>query len=84
VFWVGAVLVATVAIGFALLGDRASALFVHIQASHPWIAFIVCPAGVVPAFLLTTHVILGALGSGIPQVIARVLSLRIALGEAGL
>src|SRR5580700_4391771 len=95
VFWVGAVLVATMAIGFALLADRASALFVHLQAPHPWIAFIVCPAGVVAAFLLTTHVFPGAQGSGIPQVIAaqhmtdreaiaRVLSLRVALGKVGL
>jgi H+/Cl- antiporter ClcA len=95
VFWVGAVLVATVAIGFALLADRASALFVHLQAPRPWIAFIVCPAGIIAAFLLTRHVFPGAQGSGIPQVIAaqhmtdreaiaRVLSLRVALGKVGL
>jgi H+/Cl- antiporter ClcA len=94
VFWVGAVLVATVAIGFALLADRASALFVHLQAPRPWIAFIVCPAGVVAAVLATAHVFPDAQGSGIPQVIAaqhmtdreaiaRVLSLRVALGKVG-
>jgi H+/Cl- antiporter ClcA len=95
VFWTGAVLVATVAIAFALLADRASDLFVRIQAPHPWIAFVICPAGLVVAFLLTRHVFPGAQGSGIPQVIAaqhmtdraaiaRVLSLRVALGKVGL
>ena len=95
VFWTGAVLVATVAIAFALLADRASDLFVRMQAPHPWIAFVICPAGLVVAFLLTRHVFPGAQGSGIPQVIAaqhmtdraaiaRVLSLRVALGKVGL
>src|ERR1700722_7502206 len=70
VFWVGAVLVATMAIGFAALADRASSLFTRIQAPHPWIAFVICPAGLVVAFLLTRHVFPGAQGSGIPQVIA--------------
>jgi H+/Cl- antiporter ClcA len=95
VFWTGALLVATVAIAFALLADRASDLFVRMQAPHPWIAFVICPAGLVVAFLLTRHVFPGAQGSGIPQVIAaqhmtdraaiaRVLSLRVALGKVGL
>ena len=95
VFWVGAVLVAAVAIGFATLADRASMLFVHIQAPHPWVALVICPAGLVVSFLLTRHVFPGAQGSGIPQVIAaqhmtdreaiaRVLSLRVALGKVGL
>ena len=95
VFWVGAVVVATVAIGFALLADRASALFVRMQAPHPWVAFAICPAGLVASFLLTRYVFPGAQGSGIPQVIAglhmtdreaiaRVLSLRVALGKVGL
>jgi chloride channel protein, CIC family len=95
VFWVGAVVVAAVAIGFALLADHASELFVRVQSPYPWIAFLVCPAGVVVAFLMTTHVFPGAQGSGIPQVIAaqhmtdreaiaRVLSLRVGLGKVAL
>jgi H+/Cl- antiporter ClcA len=95
VFWTGGVLVATMAIGFATLANHATALFVHIQAPHPWIAFLICPAGLVVAFLLTRHVFPGAQGSGIPQVIAaqhmtdreavaRVLSLRVAFGKVGL
>jgi H+/Cl- antiporter ClcA len=92
VFWVGAVLVAAVAVGFAKAADFASALFVHYTAGHVWLPFIVAPAGLSIAFLLTRHVFPGAQGSGIPQTIAalhmhdqdmvdRVLSLRIAVGK---
>jgi H+/Cl- antiporter ClcA len=95
VFWVGAVMVAAVAIGFAALANLASDFFVHFQAPRPWVAFIICPAGLVASFLLTRHVFPGAQGSGIPQVIAalhmtdretiaRVLSLRIAAGKVAL
>jgi H+/Cl- antiporter ClcA len=92
VFWVGALLVGSVAIGFAALANLASGLFVDFQAPRPWVAFIVCPAGLAISFLLTRHVFPGAQGSGIPQVIAaqhmtdreaiaRVLSLRVAGGK---
>ncbi|MEJ0019263.1 MAG: chloride channel protein [Acetobacteraceae bacterium] len=92
VFWVGAVIVALVAIAFAELANLASGAFTAFQAPMPWVAFIVCPAGLVASFLLTRHVFPGAQGSGIPQVIAaqhmtdsaaiaRVLSLRIAIGK---
>ena len=95
VFWAGAVLVATVAIAFAILADHVSRLFLRVQAPHPWMAFILCPAGLVASFLLTRHVFPGAQGSGIPQVIAaqhmtdrdaiaRVLSPRIAVGKIAL
>jgi H+/Cl- antiporter ClcA len=95
VFWIGAVVVGTVAIGFAALANRASELFLLIEAPRPWIAFIVCPAGLAVSFLLTRHVFPGAQGSGIPQVIAaqhmtdraaidRVLSLRVAAGKVAL
>ena len=95
VFWAGAVLIAVVAIGFAALADRASNWFVAFQAPRPWIAAIICPLGLSGAFLLTRYVFPGAQGSGIPQVIAaqhmsdrgaiaRVLSLRIAIGKIGL
>lgn len=95
VFWVGAILVAVVAIAFAWTANLASDAFVHFQAPRPWIALIVCPAGLVVSFLLTRHVFPGAQGSGIPQVIAaqhmtdretiaRVLSMRIAIGKIAL
>jgi H+/Cl- antiporter ClcA len=92
VFWVGAILVATMAVGFAKAADMASGLFLHFTAAHIWLPFIVAPAGLALAFLLTRHVFPGAQGSGIPQTIAslhmhdpamvdRVLSLRIAAGK---
>jgi H+/Cl- antiporter ClcA len=92
VFWVGAILVAAVAVAFAKASDWAGGLFLHFVAVHVWLPFIVAPAGLTIAFLLTKHVFPGAQGSGIPQTIAalhmldpamvdRVLSLRIALGK---
>ncbi len=92
VFWVGAVLVATVAVGFAKAADYASSLFLHAVAGHAWLPYIVAPVGLAMAFLLTRFVFPGAQGSGIPQTIAalhmhddamvdRVLSLRIAAGK---
>ena len=92
VFWAGAVVVAAVAIGFASLANSATDLFVRFQAPRPWVAFIICPTGLIVSFLLTRHVFPGAQGSGIPQVIAaqhmtdreaiaRVLSPRIAVGK---
>jgi H+/Cl- antiporter ClcA len=95
VFWAGAIAVAAVAIAFAAMADRASALFLGVQAPRPWIALIICPAGLTISYLLTRHVFPGAQGSGIPQVIAaqhmsdpgligRVLSPRIAVGKVAL
>ena len=95
VFWVGAVLVAGVAIGFAALANLANDSFVRLQAPRPWIALLICPAGLMVSFLLTRHVFPGAQGSGIPQVIAAqhmtdraaiaaVLSPRIAAGKIAL
>ena len=92
VFWVGAVLVAAVAVGFAKASDWAGGLFLHFAAVHPWLPFVIAPAGLAIAFLLTQHVFPGAQGSGIPQTIAalhmhdprlvdRVLSPRIAIGK---
>ncbi len=92
VFWVGAVLVATVAVGFAKAADLAGGLFLHVAAGHIWLPFAIAPAGLTIAFVLTQRVFPGAQGSGIPQTIAslhmhdqdmvdRVLSLRIAVGK---
>ena len=95
VFWVGAILVATVAVGFAKAADWAGGLFLHVVAGHAWLPYIIAPAGLSMAFLLTQYVFPGAQGSGIPQTIAalhmrdpaavdRILSLRIALGKVAL
>ena len=95
VFWVGAVLVATVAVGFAKASDWAGGVFLHFAAGHAWVPYLIAPAGLTIAFLLTRYVFPGAQGSGIPQTIAalhmhdqtmidRVLSLRIAAGKVAL
>src|SRR5262245_22064952 len=69
-FWIAALLVSLVAIGFAAAADFACNLFVDFQSARPWVAFVICPAGFVAAILLTRHIFPGAQGSGIPQVIA--------------
>jgi H+/Cl- antiporter ClcA len=92
VFWVGAVLVAAAAVGFAKAADLAGGLFLHFAAGHAWLPYAIAPAGLTIAFVLTQRVFPGAQGSGIPQTIAalhmhdqdmvdRVLSLRIAIGK---
>jgi H+/Cl- antiporter ClcA len=92
VFWLGAFLVAAVAVVFAKAADWAGGFFLHVAAGHVWLPFVIAPCGLTIAFLLTQHVFPGAQGSGIPQTIAalhmhdpskvdRVLSLRIAVGK---
>lgn len=92
VFWVGALVVAVVAVCFAKAADWAGGLFLHLIAGHFWLPFIITPTGLAIAFLLTKHIFPGAQGSGIPQTIAalhmhdpamidRILSLRIAAGK---
>ncbi len=92
VFWVGAVIVAAVAVGFAQAANWAGGLFLAVTSGRPWLPFILAPLGLTLSVLLTRHVFPGAQGSGIPQTIAalhmedqamvsRVLSLRIALGK---
>ena len=47
VFWAGAVLIAIAAIAFAWAANKADALFVDFQAPRPWVALMICPAGLV-------------------------------------
>ena len=95
VFWVGAIIVAGVAVAFAQAANWAGGLFIHITQAQPWLAFIIAPAGLTLSFLMTRHIFPGAQGSGIPQTIAalhmhdqamvgRVLSLQIAVGKVAL
>ena len=92
VFWVGAIVVAAVAVAFAQAANWAGNLFLHVTAGRPWLPFVIAPAGLTLSVLLTRFVFPGAQGSGIPQTIAalhmhdqamvsRVLSLRIAMGK---
>ncbi len=91
-FWLGALMVAIVAIVFAKLADGAQGGFAAVTRAHPWVALIIAPSGLALSVLLTRRFFPGAQGSGIPQVIAalhmkdqrhvaRVLSLRIGLGK---
>ena len=95
VIWGGAILVSLVAIAFAFAADAASDAFVAMVRHQPWLALLISPAGLALSVLLTVRVFPGAQGSGIPQVIAsmhipephivaRVLSLRIAVGKVAL
>ena len=92
VFWVGAIVVSLVAIGFAGAANAADRLFHIALAYSPYAPFAIAPAGLALSVWLTVHVFPGAQGSGIPQVIASlemddperinaVLSLRVAVGK---
>jgi H+/Cl- antiporter ClcA len=92
VFWMGAVLVALIAIGFARAADATQALFRHLLAGRPLLVLLLAPAGLLLSVLLTRRVFAGAQGSGIPQAIAAlhmsdprsmnaVLSARVAVGK---
>ncbi len=91
-FWFGALLVGLVALGFAQMANWADALFHRVTLASPWLALVICPAGLAFSVWLTRTAFQGAQGSGIPQVIAAlhtrrpevvrtVLSLRVALGK---
>ncbi|MGE4281974.1 MAG: chloride channel protein [Magnetospirillum sp.] len=94
-FWAGAILVAGFAIAFAQLAEQGSGLFHKAIAWSPWLALVICPAGLAGIVFLTRRVFPGTEGSGIPQSIAalamtdpaqrsKVLSLRIALGKVAM
>lgn len=91
-FWLGAVMVALVAIAFAHLADGAQTLFEAATTGRSWPVLIIAPLGLAVSVHLTRTVFPGAQGSGIPQVMAalemtdsrlirKVLGLRIALGK---
>jgi H+/Cl- antiporter ClcA len=92
VFWLGAILLALVASGFAQAADEAQDLFGRIIAGRAWLVFLLAPAGLSLSVWLTRKVFPGAQGSGIPQtiaalhltdreLIATILSLRVACGK---
>ena len=92
IFWVGAMLVAVVAIVFARAADWATQLCYTIEAGRPWLIFLVAPGGLAISVMLTLKVFQGAQGSGIPQTMAalhmtdqdavsRILSLKVGIGK---
>ena len=95
VFWIGAIAIGLVSVGFAELADLAQRFFQGLRAAGPgglFLPFLVTPIGfMLSAFLATRH-FPNAQGSGIPQTIAarhlhededrgRLLSLRVAAGK---
>jgi H+/Cl- antiporter ClcA len=95
VFWLGAVAVGYVAVGFAQAADWAQILFARVTAISPYLALAVTPVGIALSAAIGKRYFVGAEGSGIPQAIAargvrdrpaleRLLSLRIAAGKIAL
>ncbi|MEI9982372.1 MAG: chloride channel protein [Aliidongia sp.] len=91
-FWIGALAVGVVSVGFARLATLAQDLFGRGLALSPWLALVVTPLGFAASAWLCRRVFPGAQGSGIPQAIAarhfrdpetrsRLLSLRISAGK---
>ncbi|MBT9368733.1 chloride channel protein [Rhizobium sp. CSW-27] len=95
VFWIGAVAIGVVSVGFAMAADRAQHLFQAINASHPY-AFLapllLTPAGFALCAWMAFSWFPNSQGSGIPQAIAArhlqdeasrsvLLSLKIAAGK---
>ncbi len=92
VWWLGAISIGLVAIGFATAGDRVAHWRHALVSPHPWLMLLIAPTGLAVSVFLARTVFPGAQGSGIPQTIAalqmqsdravdRVLSLRIAAGK---
>jgi H+/Cl- antiporter ClcA len=92
VFWLGALAVGVVSVGFARLATLSQDGFGRILAVSPWLALVVTPFGFAASAWICRRVFPGAQGSGIPQAIAarhfrdperraRLLSLRLAAGK---
>ena len=94
-FWLGALAVGVISVGFAKLATLAQTLFDHATGISPWLALVITPLGFVASAYLCRRVFPGAQGSGIPQAIAarrfrdpatrnKLLSLRLAAGKVAL
>lgn len=74
VFWIGALCIGLVSVGFALLADRAQELFHHIVgAPGGWrwyLPLVLTPAGFVLCAWMSFRYFPNSQGSGIPQAIA--------------
>lgn len=91
--WGGALTVGLAATLFAIAADRANEIFQHGIGISSWLAFVLCPLGLMLVSWLTRHWFPGTEGSGIPQALAslevgnhnplrsKVLSIRIAIGK---
>lgn len=91
-YWLGAILVGFIAVGFAAAADKAADWRTDLVHWNPWIMLGIMPAGLALSTWLTRTFFKGAQGSGIPQTIAtihldnfavvnKVLSLKTAVGK---
>ncbi|HEX2943183.1 MAG TPA: chloride channel protein, partial [Rhodopila sp.] len=55
VFWIGALLVATMAVLFAQAANWSAGLFLQVIVGRPWLPFILAPLGLTISFLLTQY-----------------------------
>ncbi|MFD1984195.1 chloride channel protein [Mesorhizobium newzealandense] len=99
VFWAGAISIGLISVLFAVLADRAQALF-HIAIGHQggwrfYLPLVMTPLGFVLCAWLADSFFPGSQGSGIPQAIAarhlrddedrgHILSLRLVVGKIAL
>ncbi|AMM18444.1 chloride channel protein (plasmid) [Burkholderia sp. PAMC 28687] len=92
VFWLGAIVVGLIAVGYAQLIDFGYSLFLRYQSQYFWLPLIVTPLIGGASVWLTRTFFRGAEGSGIPQVIAtlhghttefgeRLLTIRLLIGK---
>ena len=97
VFWVGAIAIGVISVGFALAADLAQHLFTKIAAvgGHGYAPLLITPLGFVLCAVLAFKFFPGTQGSGIPQAIAArhlrdlpdrggMLGLRIIIGKMAL
>ncbi len=93
VLWIAAGAAGLAVVGFASLAELALSLFDHLRAGWQWSPFIVTPLIGMGVVWATRRFVPGAVGSGIPQVVAAtrltamgrpvtaLISLRIAVGK---
>ncbi|MFK0278695.1 chloride channel protein [Ensifer sp. NPDC090286] len=97
VFWLGALAIGVVSVGFAELADLAQGAFVSLSSTGRWgflLPIALTPAGFMLSAYLAIKLFPNSQGSGIPQAIAarhlpegdrpRLLSLKIAFGKIAL
>jgi H+/Cl- antiporter ClcA len=94
VFWLGALAIGVISVGFAELADLAQRLFRIASNAQPWI-IVLTPVAFVASSYLATRFFPNSQGSGIPQAIAArhlredgdrtfLLSLKVAVGKVAL
>ena len=81
VFWLGAVVVGLIAVGYAQLIDFGYSVFLAYQSQYFWLPLIVTPLIGGTSVWLTRRFFNGAEGSGIPQVIATLHGSTTVFGE---